>query len=169
MYAQACQQYAMTLKNLDAILDKAQKHAEAKKFDQDIYCTLRFAPDMFPLTRQVQIACDMAKGAAAGLTGKEAPRHEDNEKTFSEVRARIHKCVGYLESLSERDFADVNAKTPVKLSYPQGKGMNAQDFLLCRANPNFFFHVTCVYALLRQAGVEVGKGDFLGAMPMFDM
>jgi hypothetical protein len=169
MFHQACQQFVLTLKNLDAILDKAQKHAEAKKFDPDVYCTMRFTPDMFPLTRQVQIACDMAKFAAASLTGKEAPKHEDTEKTFSDVRARIHKCLGYLETLGERDFAGVNASTPVKLSYPQGKGMKAMDFLLARAQPNFFFHVTTTYALLRQAGVEIGKSDYLGALPMFDM
>lgn len=168
MYFELIQQFRHTLGNLDAILDKAARHAEARKFDPDAYLALRLAPDMFPFTRQVQIACDAAKTAAALFSGKEPPKHEDNEKTFSELRARIRKVCDYLDSFKAEDFKGTQAHTVVRVQFPQGKAMHAQDAALSRSIPNFFFHVTMAYALLRQAGVEVGKKDYLGELKIFD-
>jgi uncharacterized protein len=169
MYFAVIQQYQRSLRALDAILGKAVLHAEAKKFSPDNFCTARLAPDMLPFTRQVQIACDSAKRSAAGLTGKEAPVHEDTEQTMAELRERIQKCLAYLRTLKAEDFAKVTAKTVVKLANPSGKAMYAEDALLSRSVPNFFFHVTVAYALLRAGGVDIGKQDFLGELPpMFD-
>src|SRR5437764_15170250 len=97
-------QFVRSLKNLDAILAKAQKHAETRKFDPDNYFGLRLFPDMLPFSAQVRIACDTAKATAANLSGKEAPKHEDNEKTFAELRARIAKCLAYLDTFTESAF-----------------------------------------------------------------
>jgi uncharacterized protein len=169
MYFAVIQQYQRTLRALDAILSKAVLYAEAKKFSADNFCTARLAPDMLPFARQVQIACDSAKRSAAGLTGKEGPVHEDTEQTMAELRQRIQKCLAYLGSFKAEDFAKVTAKTPVKLANPPGKAMHAEDALYSRSVPNFYFHVTVAYALLRAGGVDVGKQDFLGELPpMFD-
>jgi uncharacterized protein len=169
MYFAVIQQFQRTLRALDAILGKAILHAEAKKFSADNFCTARLAPDMLPFTRQIQMACDTAKRATASLTGKQAPVHEDTEQTMAQLRERIAKCLAYLGTLHAEDFAKVTAKTEVKLPNPPGKAMHAEDALFARAVPNFFFHVTTAYALLRAGGVEVGKMDFLGELPaMFD-
>ena len=169
MYFAVIQQFQRTLRALDAILGKAVLHADAKKFNADNFCTARLAPDMLPFTRQVQIACDSAKRSAAALTGKEAPPHEDNEQTVAELRQRIQKCLAYLGTFKADDFAKVTAKTVVKLANPPGKAMCAEDALFSRSVPNFFFHVTVAYALLRAGGVDIGKLDFLGDLPpMFD-
>jgi uncharacterized protein len=168
MYFAVIQQFQRTLSALDAILGKAVLHAEAKKFDPDNFCTARLAPDMLPFTRQIQIACDSAKRAAAGLIGKEAPAHEDHEQTMAQLRERIQKCLAYLATFKVQDFAAVTAKTEIKLLNPPGKAMHAEDALFGRSVPNFFFHVTVAYALLRAGGVDIGKGDFLGELPMFD-
>ena len=167
MYYAALQQFAKTLRNLDTLLEKAVKHAEARKFDPNNYCTARIAPDMFPFTRQIQIACDVAKGAAAALANKEPPKFEDTEHTMEQLRERIRKTLGYLETFTADDFKTIDAQTVVKLPNPQGKAMHAQEFLLSRAIPNLYFHVTTAYDLLRSGGVEVGKGDFLGALNIF--
>jgi hypothetical protein len=169
MYFAIIQQFQRTLRALDAILGKATLYAETKKFSPDNFCTSRLAPDMLPFTRQIQIACDSAKRAAAGLLGKESPIHEDTEQTMAELRERIHKCLEYLETFQARDFAAVTAQTQVKLANPPGKAMRADDALLSRSMPNFFFHVMIAYALVRAGGVDVGKLDFLGDLPpMFD-
>jgi uncharacterized protein len=169
MYFAIIQQFQRTLRALDGVLGKAVLYAEAKKFNPDNFCTARLAPDMLPFTRQVQIACDSAKRAAASLTGKEAPVHEDTEQTMAQLRERIRKCLWYLGSFRAEDFAGVTAKTEIKLPNPPGKAMHADDALLARSVPNFFFHVMIAYALLRAGGVEIGKMDFLGDLPpMFD-
>jgi hypothetical protein len=169
MYFAIIQQFQRTLRALDAILEKATLYAEAKKFSPDNFCTARLAPDMLPFTRQIQIACDSAKRAAAGLLGKEAPAHEDTEQTMAQLRERIHKCLDYLGTFEAKDFAKVTARTEVKLANPPGKAMRADDALLSRSTPNFFFHVMVAYALLRAGGVDIGKLDFLGDLPpMFD-
>jgi len=169
MYFAIIQQFQRTLRALDAILGKAILHAEAKKFDPDNFCTSRLAPDMLPFTRQVQIACDTAKRVAASLIGKESPVHEDNEQTMAQLRERIQKCLVYLTTFRAEDFTAVTAKTQVKLQNPKGKAMYANDALLARSIPNFFFHVTIAYALLRAGGVDIGKVDFLGELPaVFD-
>ncbi len=169
MYFAVIQQFQRTLRALDAILGKAVAHAEAKKFNPDNFCTARLAPDMLPFTRQVQIACDTAKRAAAGLVGRQAPTHEDTEQTMGELRQRIQKCLAYLGTFRAEDFAGVSQKTEIKLPTPPGKAMYAEDALLARSLPNFFFHVTVTYSLLRAGGVDIGKSDFLGDVPpMFD-
>lgn len=166
MYYAVIQQFRKTLNNLDNLLEKAKLHAEARKFDPNAFLEMRLAPDMLNFTKQIQIATDSAKFAAAGLAAKEAPRYEDNEKTFADLRERIRKTAAYLESFHETDFNRVPER--VKLTYPQGKAMAPQDFLASRAVPNFFFHITTAYALLRNAGVDIGKTDYLGDLKMFD-
>jgi uncharacterized protein len=168
MYFAVIQQFQRTLTALDAILGKAIRHAEMKQFSPDNFCTARLAPDMLPFTRQIQIACDSAKRAAAMLAGKEAPAHEDTEQTMAQLRERIQKCQAFLATLHAEDFAAVDAKKVIKLPNPPGKAMFAGDALLARAVPNFFFHVMITYAILRAGGVDIGKTDFLGDLPMFD-
>jgi hypothetical protein len=171
MYYLAIRQFARTLKNLDGVLEKAQKHAEARKFDVNNFCTARLAPDMLPFVSQIRIACDHAKNAAANLAGKEAPKHEDNETTFAELRGRIAKCLGYLETLGPKDFERTTPATPVKLpDRPNrpGKTLRAEEYLLARQMPNFYFHVTTAYNLLRRGGVEIGKNDYLGTLEFIE-
>jgi len=168
MYHLAIRQFVRSLKNLDAILGKAVSHAEGKKFDVNNYCSVRLAPDMLPFTAQIRIATDMAKAAAASLSGKEAPKFEDNETTIEELRGRVRRCISFLDGFNEKDFEKVTSKTVVKIPYPPGKAMLADEYLFGRQIPNFFFHVATAYDLLRQGGVEIGKGDFLGALQMQD-
>jgi hypothetical protein len=167
MYYDVIQQFTKTLRNLDGILEKAIRHAEAKKFDPNNFCTARLAPDMFPLTKQVQIASDVAKAMPAMLTGKEPPKFEDNETTMEQLRERVRKTLAHLETYRADDFAKVTDKTAVKVPYPQGKSMHAADWVFARSVPNLFFHVSMTYALLRAGGVDVGKGDFLGPQNLF--
>ncbi|HKO95280.1 MAG TPA: DUF1993 domain-containing protein [Polyangiaceae bacterium] len=168
MYHLAIRQFVRSLKNLDAILGKAVSHAEAKKFDVNNFCSARLFPDMLPFTVQIRIATDMAKAAAASLSGKEAPKFEDNETTLEELRGRLRRCISFLDSFNEKDFEKVTSKTVIKVPYPAGKAMLADEYLFGRQIPNFFFHVATAYNLLRQGGVEIGKGDFLGALQMQD-
>jgi hypothetical protein len=168
MYYLAIRQFARTLTNLDAILGKANSYAEARKFDVNNYCTSRLFPDMLPLTNQIRISTDMAKAAAANLSGKEAPKFEDNEKTFEELRARLRRCISYLEGFSPADFEKVTSKTVIKIAFPQGKALHADEYLFGRQIPNFFFHVTTAYNLLRQGGAEIGKLDFIGPLDLLD-
>lgn len=168
MYYLAIQQFVRTLKNLNQILGKAEVYAKARQFNVDNFCQARIAPDMLPFLTQVQIACDTAKVAAANLSGTQAPKHEDDEKTIGELRERIAKCLGYLEGLRADDFQKTTPQTKVLASARSGKFMLADDFLFGRQIPNFFFHVTTAYALLRQGGVDVGKKDYLGQLPLLD-
>lgn len=168
MYFVTIQQFAKTLKNLDHCLDKATAFAESKKFDVNNFCTQRLAPDMFPMARQIQIACDVAKTAAGQLSGTEAPKFEDKETTIPELRERIRKTHAFLESLNEDSYKKTTTTTPVKLTHTPGKAMQAQDLLLSRATPNFFFHVSMTYALLRAGGVDLGKKDYLGELKLID-
>ena len=168
MYYLAVRQFVRTLKNLDHILDKTMKHAQAKKFDVNNFLEARLFPDMLPFVAQIRIACDRAKTTAAQLAGKEPPQHEDNEKTMEELRGRIGKCLAYLESFTAADFEKTNAKTIVKLPNPKGKALYAEEYLFGRQIPNFFFHVTTAYNILRQGGVEIGKSDYLGTLNLVD-
>jgi hypothetical protein len=168
MEYQVIRQFIRSIKNLDAILEKAQKHAEARKFDADNYFGMRLFPDMLPFSAQVRIACDTAKGTAANLAGKEAPKHEDNERTFGELRGRIAKCLAYLETFTEQDFANVKPDTLIRLPNRPGKALRAREYLIARQVPNFYFHVTTAYGLLRSNGVELGKADFLGQLDLVD-
>jgi hypothetical protein len=168
LYSQIVLQLSKTLKNIDLILDKAARHAETRKFDADRFCASRLAPDMFPLAKQIQIACDVAKSAAAGIVGKAAPSFGEEDKSFADMQQRVRKCVAFLESV-RIDDVQCTSKTVVPLAYPQGKAMHADEFLVSRALPNFFFHITTAYALLRSDGVDIGKSDFLGQLAMFDV
>jgi len=161
-------QFARTLRNLDAVLEKAVKHAEARKFDVNNFCTARLFPDMLPFVSQIRIACDQAKAAAANLSGKEAPKHEDTETTVAELRARIGKCLAFLDTFTADDFSKVKPDTMIRLPNRPGKAIAAEEYLYARQIPNFFFHVTTAYDLLRHGGVEIGKSDYLGTLGFVD-
>jgi hypothetical protein len=168
MYYLVVRQFARTLKNLDAILEKTQVYARTRSFDVNNLLTERLFPDMLPFASQIRIACDHAKSAAASLASKEAPKHEDNEKTFEELRGRIAKCLAYLDTFTAQDFARTSPDLIIKLARSPGKGLHADEYLFARQIPNFFFHVTTAYALLRRVGVEVGKSDLLGPLNIVD-
>lgn len=170
MYNLAIRQFMRTLKNLDAILGKAEVYAEARKFDVNNFCSARLFPDMLPFVAQIRIACDTAKATAANLAGKDAPKHEDTETTVAELRARIGKCLAYLESFGAKDFEQTTPETLVRLPGRNApdRNMRANEYLLGRQIPNFYFHVTTAYDLLRHGGVEVGKSDYLGSLEVID-
>ncbi|MGA0610737.1 DUF1993 domain-containing protein [Caldimonas sp. KR1-144] len=156
--------FKRTLANLAAWLDKAQAHAEAKRFDTGVYLQARLAPDMLPFVKQVQIACDSAKLCVARLTGVEAPKHADTEASFDELRQRIAQTIAFIESVPAERFAGTEA---MQISVPRRSGeplqFDGESYLKHFALPNFFFHCTTAYALLRHNGVDLGKQDFLGA------
>jgi hypothetical protein len=152
------------LMNMSGFLDKAATHAETKKFDSVVLAQARLFPDMHPLVRQVQVACDTAKGAAARLAGVEVPKHEDTEATFADLKARIAKTVDFLKTVTAAQLKDAESRN-IEIKFPNGSwkftGIKyLTDFVL----PNFYFHESMVYALLRKSGIDVGKMDFLGAI-----
>jgi hypothetical protein len=157
-------QFIKTLKNLDSMLDKAAGYADSKKFDMAVLLDSRLAPDQFPLTRQIQIVCDTAKLGASRLTGKPAPTQEDNEKTLSEVRARIASVVTYLETFNVEDYKNAATITVTQPRW-EGKTLTGEQYAIHHVIPNFYFHVTTAYSILRHNGVDVGKKDFLGTLP----
>jgi hypothetical protein len=169
MYYLMIRQFARTLTNLSGVLEKAERYAKGRNFDVNNFITARLAPDMLPFSRQVQTACDTAKMAAANLSRKEAPKYEDTEKSFEELRGRIAKTVAWLDALTEQDFASTTPDKLCRLHYPQGKGLRAQEYLLARQIPNFYFHVTTAYAILRHGGVDAGKTDYLGPLDFVDV
>ena len=164
LYEITVPQFTKVLKNLSAILDKAAGYADQKKFDMDVLLNSRLAPDQFNLIKQIQIATDTAKLCSSRLSGKEAPKHEDNEKTLSDLKDRINDVITYLNSLKAVDFAGSEEK---KISQPrwEGKWVTGEEYVLQHAIPNFYFHVTTAYAILRHNGVDIGKKDYLGALP----
>jgi uncharacterized protein len=152
------------LTNMSAILDKAAAHAAARKFDSVVLAQARLFPDMYPLVRQVQIACDTAKGAAARLAGIDVPKHEDTEVTLADLKARIAKTLDFLKTVGAAQLKDAESRS-IEIKFPSGSWKFTgiaylTDFVL----PNFYFHHSMVYSLLRKSGVEIGKGDFLGAI-----
>src|SRR5580692_2704653 len=155
---------ARGLTNLSAILDKAAAHATAKKFDSVVLAQSRLFPDMHPLVRQVQIACDTAKGSSGRLAGVEVPKHEDTEATFADLKAIFAKTLDFVTSFTAAQVIDSESRS-IELKFPHATlkftGVaSLPDFVL----PNFYFHTSIAYALLRKGGVEVGKGDYLGAI-----
>src|SRR3954471_11243281 len=162
MYQASAPRFANMLKNLSAILDKAQAHCEAKKIEPTALTTYRLFPDMFPFTRQVQIACDTAKGAVARLAGVDIPKHEDTEQTFAELKARIAKTIDFVESISAAKIEGSDDKEIVLQMRSGERRFKGMQYLLGHAYPNFYFHVTTAYNILRHNGVEVGKADFIG-------
>jgi hypothetical protein len=162
MYYQLISQCTQALKNLETWLDKAEQHAAARKFNVGVHMTSRLAPDMKDFIYQVQSACDYVKAAAAWLSGQTPPKHEDNERTIGEVRARIQKTAAFVESVKEAQYAGASERK-VSLSWaPSGKVIGGEDYLRQIAIPNVYFHLVTAYALLRHNGVDIGKMDFLG-------
>jgi hypothetical protein len=155
------------LNALSGVLDKAKAFAAAKKIDDSVLLNTRLAPDMFAFVRQVQVATDLAKNGAARLAGVEPPRFEDNEKTIDELKSRLSRAVTFIKSL---DPKAIDAATDRQITFPLGpnnKGeMRGDDYLNHFVLPNVYFHLTAAYAILRHCGIEIGKQDFLGAIPM---
>jgi uncharacterized protein len=166
MYNASVGVYLKILGNLAIMLEKAEKWTTERKIDPNAILLARLAPDMFTLTRQVQIATDMAKGTAARLAGEEPPRFEDNETSFAELRARVAKTIACLQSLKADAFAGSETRTiTLKLGPPGNqREMNFQglDYLQGFGTPNVYFHFSMVYALLRHNGLEIGKRDYTG-------
>ena len=162
MYQASIPVFQHTLTALAAILDKVQAHAAAKKIDPSVLLGTRLAPDMFPLSRQVQIACDFAKGAGARLAGIAVPSYEDSEKSIPELKARIAKTQAFLATLTPAQIDGSETRGFKMKVGPQEMDFVGQPYLLSFALPNFYFHATIVYAILRANGVDVGKFDFLG-------
>ena len=162
MYQASAPRFVNTLKNLSAILDKAQAYADTKKIDPTVLTSYRLYPDMFTMARQVQIACDTAKGAVARLAGVEVPKHEDTERTLAELKARIAKTIEFIGTIKpsqidgseDKDIALKLGRQEVKF-----KGM---QYLLGFAHPNFYFHATTAYDILRHNGLDIGKQDYIG-------
>ena len=165
MYFQIISQMKKTLAQFDVMFDAAEAHAKAKSFDTAVYMGLRLAPDQFAFARQVQIACDTAKLAASRLSGKDAPVHADTETTLAELRARVASITTYLAGFTEADFAGAEARLITQPRW-EGKTMTGANYLVEHALPNLYFHVAHAYAILRHAGVVVGKKDYLGALTM---
>lgn len=158
--------FEIGLTALSAVLDKAAAHAAAKKIDPATILGWRLAPDMFALTKQVQVACDQAKNGAARLAGVEPPKFEDNETTIEQLKARIAKTLAFFKTL---DAKAIDASSDREIIFPLGpsKGqMKGSDYLNHFVLPNYYFHLTAAYAIIRQCGVEVGKRDFMGAIPI---
>jgi uncharacterized protein len=155
------------LNALSAILDKAEAFAGAQKIDASALLNTRLYPNMFPLVRQVQAAADQAKNGAARLAGVEPPRYEDKETTINELKDRLAKTVGFIKTL---DLKQIDAAADRQITFPLGptnKGhMKGDDYLNHFVLPNFYFHLTAAYAVLRHCGLEIGKQDFLGAIPI---
>jgi len=162
MYQASVPRLANILKNLSAILDKAQAHAEAKKIDPLVLSNARLYPDMLPMKRQVYIACDTAKNSVARLAGVEPPKHEDVEETFAELKARIAKTLDFIQTFKPGQI-DGSEDKVIHLKLGQREvDFKGMQYLLGHALPNFYFHVVTAYDILRHNGVEVGKRDYLG-------
>lgn len=162
MYQASVPRFVNILGNLSNILDKAQAHADAKKLDPVTLTGDRLFPDMLPLSKQVQIACDTAKGLVARLAGLDIPVHEDTEKTFADLKARIAKTVAFIESVSPAQIDGTEDKDIVTRRGDKETHYKGMQFLLGHAIPNIYFHVTTAYCILRHNGVEIGKRDYLG-------
>ena len=162
MYQVSIPRFVHMLNNLAAILDRAQAYAEAKKIDAATLPSARLYPDMLPLTSQVRIACDTAKRAAAMLAGVDNPVYEDNETTIPELRARIEKTVAFLNTIKASQIDGTEGKDLVVKVGGKDTPFKGMQFLLARAIPNFYFHVTTAYDILRHNGLDVGKKDYLG-------
>jgi uncharacterized protein len=164
MHKVSAPRFAHALRNLSAILDKAQVHAEAKKIDPAALGGLRLIADMLPLARQVQIACDTAKGAVARLAGVEIPTYADTEQTIAELKARIAKTLDFIESVPAAKLDGAEEREVVMKRGGQDTRYKGMQYLLGHAIPNFYFHLTTAYNILRANGVDIGKRDYLGAI-----
>lgn len=165
LYDLTVPQLIKMLKNVDHWLAAAVGHAEKKKFDVNNLMKARLSPDQFALDRQVQTACDNAKFIAGRLAGKDWPAHPDTEATFDQLRARIAGVIGYLEAFKPEDFAG-SGERKISAPWMEGKWMRGDEYVAQFGLPNFYFHAVTAYAILRHNGVEVGKRDFLGSVPL---
>lgn len=163
MYYEMFSQMKKTLGQIEKWLDTAGEFAKSKSFEPNLFLQFRLAPDQFPLVRQVQIACDTAKLGASRLTGKAAPSHADTEATIDELRKRIQETRAYLDGLTAADFAEAPTRVITNPRW-EGKVMAGSDYFLEHIVPNFYFHASHTYALLRHNGVSIGKRDFLGQL-----
>ena len=164
MYQASVPLMTKMLINLKAILQKAATHAKAKKIEESALLNARLYPDMFVLTRQVQIGCDFARATAARLAGLEPPAYEENEQSLAELVSRIDRSVDYLQSLKPQQIDGSEAREIVRPVRGEPKKFTGINYLLQVALPNFFFHVTTAYAILRHNGIEIGKYDYIGAL-----
>ena len=162
MYQASVPVFTRMLNNLATILEKAAAHAEAKKIDPAVFINDRLYPDMLPLSRQIMIASDTAKGGAARLAGVEPPSYEDNETTFPELIERLRKTIAYLNTLKPAQIDGSEKKTITLKTRNDTLTFEGMTFLLNRALPNLYFHVSTAYAILRHNGVDIGKKDYLG-------
>ena len=162
MYQASAPRFANTLKNLSAILDKAQAHVEARKIDPAVLLASRLYPDMFPLIRQVQIASDNAKGAVARLAGVDVPKYEDTEQTLPELKARIARTIDFVSSFKPAQIDGSEDKNIHLKLGPLEVDWKGMQYLLGFALPNFYFHVVTAYDILRHNGLEIGKRDYIG-------
>ena len=164
MYQASIPAFVQMLNNLSAIMDKAEAHAQSREIDPEVLLSYRLAPDMFPFVRQIQVAADLAKGAAARLASVEVPKHDDTEKTFAELKARLAKTLAFVQSFKPSNIdgsedRDINLKLGEHTMSFKG-----QHYLVHFVLPNFYFHCTTAYDILRHCGVELGKRDFIGTI-----
>jgi uncharacterized protein len=157
--------FAKTLENIEKWMDKAEEHAKDRGFEVDLLAQSRLAPDQYNFVKQVQSACDQAKYAAAYLSGTKAPSHPDTEQTFSDLRQRIDKCRKFVASVPEKDYKSADEQK-VAPPWMGGKWVRGSDYLAELAVPNFYFHASMAYAILRHNGVKLGKMDYIGGIPM---
>ena len=163
MHSASVPVFVRMLSNLSVWLDKAEAHALAKKFEPSVYLELRLAPDMLAFKTQIQIACDAAKFAVARLAGVEAPKFEDNEASLADLRRRARATIEFVQSVTPQQFNGAEERDIVIPRRQESVTMKGEAYLKFYALPNFYFHLTTTYALLRHNGVELGKSDFLGA------
>jgi hypothetical protein len=162
MYEASVPVFRQMLGSLSAILDKAESHAAARKIEPKVLLQARLYPDMFPVARQVQIAADFAKGACARLAGVEVPRYEDTEQTFGELKERIEKTLAFIDGLPREAIGSSQERDISITVAGNAREFKGQPYLLHYVLPNFYFHTTTAYAILRHNGVEIGKRDFIG-------
>jgi hypothetical protein len=162
MYQASVPAFLRMLKTLSAILDKAEAFAVEREIDPDVLLNWRLAPDMFPLARQIQLVSDFAKGATARLAGAEVPKYADDEKTFPELKARIAKTEAFIKGFGPKDIDGSEARDITLTVGGQELKFKGEAYLVHFVLPNFYFHATAAYAILRRCGVEIGKRDFLG-------
>jgi hypothetical protein len=162
MYSQTVPVFVRMLTNLSGFLDKTAQHCAERKIDPAVLLGSRLYPDMFAFTRQVQIACDTAKGAAARLAGVEVPKYEDNEASIDELKARIAKTIAFVQSLPEAQFAGSDTRTVTIPMRGEQVNLVGLKYLNNNVMPNFYFHLATAYGILRHNGVALGKADFNG-------
>jgi len=164
MFQSSIPVFIKTLTNLKAVLEKGAAHAQAKKIDEAVLLQSRLYPDMLPLTSQVQIAADQARGGADRLAGSEPASWEDNEKTFAELVARLDRTIAHLKSLTEKQLDGAESRPITRKVRGEARTFTGVGYLQKYVLPNLFFHATTAYAILRHNGVELGKADFIGPL-----